>query len=446
MKRTLVLILLITWSIVYKLFLSDYILRFPEAAGTIAFGMILLLGYLVSDLFVPLKLPRITAYLLVGLLMGPFVFGIITEESLESLHFIDDLALNFIGLAAGAELYLKELKQRLKTILSLILIGGAVVFAGMVMTLHFLALPLLVQDSAEATWVAIILVSVIALARSPSSTIAVISETRARGPFTETIMGVTVSVDVLIILVFAMVMSVSTSVLTPGQSFDIGLLANIFASLLLSFGLGALLGGFIGLYFGRIASETIFFILALVFSVAKLSEFAVHTLYGAIGIELHLEPIIICMTAGFVARNFCRTSKAFLKAIEQGALPVYVLFFVLTGANLHATVLVKYWHVALLLFGLRVMFMFTGGYLSARVAGEPVRLSRLYGLSFVTQAGVSFGLVRMMKKTFPDWAPVLGTILMAAIIINEMVGPILIKFALDRSGEVGKRDATATPP
>ncbi|HPQ39824.1 MAG TPA: cation:proton antiporter [bacterium] len=440
MKRLIVLLLLIAWSVLFKVYLSDYILRFPEAAGTIAFGIILLGGYLLSDLFVPLKLPRITAYLAAGLLMGPFAFGIISRESLENLRFIDDLALNFIGLAAGAELHLPELKRRMKPILFLIAAGGFIVFGGMVIGLRAMALPVFIQDSGAATWTAIILVSVIALARSPSSTIAVISETRSRGPFTETIMGVTVSFDVAIILLFAMALSAAASVLSADHSFNLMLLANILVSLLLSFAIGILLGTAISLYFGKIASETIFFVLALVFSVSKLSEFATLAVHNIAGVTLHLEPMIMCMTAGFVARNFCRTSGKFIEAIEKGSLPVYVLFFVLTGAHLHASVLVSYWHVALILFTMRLVFMISGGYFSARLAGEPPYLCRLYGMAFITQAGVSFGLVRMMKTTFPEWAPVLGTVLTATIIINELIGPILIKIALDRSGEAGRRE------
>jgi len=445
MKRLGVLALLIVWGILFKVFLSDYILIFPDAADTMAFGMILLMGYLVSDLFVPLRLPRITAYLLVGLLMGPFVFDIITKESLKGLRFIDDLALNFIGLAAGAELHLDVLKKRIKPLLWIIGPGSLFVFTGVSLTLHVLALPLFQQETAAATWVAIILVSVIALARSPSAVIAIISETRARGSFTETVMGITVSMDVIIILFFALASSIGDSIVHAGQSFDVHFLLNIIVSLAVSFLFGTFLGGFISFYFARIASETIFFILALVFTVAKLTEFSSHILLGMFGIEPHLEPMIMCMTAGFVVRNFGRSTGRFLRAIEQGSLPVYVLFFVLTGANLNIPVLRQYWHVAVLLFVLRLVYMTGGGYIGARLAGEPPRLARLYGLTFITQAGVSFGLVRMMKTTFPEWGPVLGTVLVAAVITNEIAGPILVKTALEKSGETGRRNEPAAP-
>lgn len=441
MKRLIILILLISWSTFFQLFMRDYSQVFPEAAATISFGLILLMGYLASDLFVLVKLPRITAYLAVGLVMGPYVLHTIDFASLKQLSFIDQLALNFIGLAAGAELHLSELKKKIKPITSLIFVGGSVTFLGMLTTLRILNLSFLQQPTPRATLLVLVLCSILALARSPSSVIAIISETNAKGPFTETVMGVTVTLDVFIILLFAIVSSIGASILNPEISVDIIFLGSMVLGILVSFIIGAGVGFFISFYFQRIASETIFFVLALVFLIARFSGVVHELVHDLYHIDFHLEPMIICLVAGFVARNFTQSATPLLEAIEKGSLPVYVLFFALTGAKLDVSILKNFWHVAVIFSLVRFISMNLGAFAGATLAREPIRLSRLYGLTFITQAGVSFGLVKMMNAQFSSLGETLGTVLIAAIILNEVIGPILLKSALVMSGETGKKQA-----
>jgi Kef-type K+ transport system membrane component KefB len=409
---------------------------FPDALPTLSFGFLLLAAYLTGDVLSRFKLPKLTGYILAGILFGPHALELISVGTVRDLKLIDDLALTFIALAAGGELRLAELRQRRRSIVLTVLFLTVVVFAG-VAAFTLAARPLLPfldgKPTAHHLLVAALL-GTFAVARSPSSAIAIISECKARGPFTEMVLGATVVMDVLVVIVFAAVVSVGQAV-AQGGPMELRFLLVVLLELAGSVLGGIALGSIISLYIRYVEAELVVFILALAFLVTFFSGQFALLLDHFYSIPLHLEPMLICLTAGFWVQNFSRGGAPFMEKIDRSSLPIYVIFFSLTGAALNIGTLRQTWLVALLLVAARAVLVWLGAFLGASLSGDPSRFRRLSGLSFITQAGVSLGLAGIVMRRFPEWGVPLATIVVAVIALNQIIGPVAFKFALGAVGE-----------
>jgi Kef-type K+ transport system membrane component KefB len=412
---------------------------FADARSTMTFGFLLLSAYLIGDVLSRLKLPKITGYILAGLLFGPYLLDLVSAGVVRDLKLIDDLALTFIALAAGGELRLAELRERRASIILTVSFLTIVVFSGVgafVLAARPL-LPFLDGKPAGHLLAVALLVGTFAVARSPSSAIAIISECKARGPFTEMVLGVTVVMDVLVIIVFAAMVSVSQVLVTPGVEMDFRFMTVMALELAGSILGGITLGWVISLYMRYVRAELLVFILALAFMVTLFSRQFALLLEHVFSIALHLEPMLICVTAGFWVRNFSRDGGLFMESIERSSLPIYVIFFSLTGAALNVGALRETWLVALLLVGVRSLLIYLGAYLGGSLSGDPPRLHRMSGLGFITQAGVSLGLAGIVVRSFPEWGAALSTMIVAIVALNQIIGPITFKYALGQVGEAG---------
>jgi Kef-type K+ transport system membrane component KefB len=408
-----------------------------DARSTMTFGFLLLAAYLFGDVLSRFKVPKITGYILAGIFFGPHAFELVDAATVRELKLIDDLALTFIALAAGGELRLWQLRQRRRSITLTVLFLTTIVFIG-VAAFVLAARPLLPfldgRSMAEVMAVAALL-GIFAVARSPSSAIAIIHECRARGPFTEMVLGVTVVMDVLVIFLFAVVVSICQASVVPGVGMDFRFIETIVIALAVSVFAGILLGWVVSLYIGHVEAELLVFILAMAFLVTFFSRQFAFFLDRFYDISFHLEPMLICVTAGFWIQNFSRSGSRFMEQIDRSSLPIYVIFFSLTGAALNVDALKETWLVAVLVVAVRFVLISLGAYLGTSLSGDPPRFRRMSGLSFITQAGVSLGLAGIVMRRFPDWGAALATTIVAIIALNQLIGPIAFKFALNAVGE-----------
>jgi Kef-type K+ transport system membrane component KefB len=414
---------------------------FVDARSTMTFGFLLLAAYLVGDVLSWFKLPKITGYIVAGLLFGPYVLEFINAGTVRDLKLMDDLALTFIALAAGGELRLKELRQRRRSITLTVLFLSVIVFLG-VSTFTLIARPLLpfLEGKPTSHLLAVAaLLGTFAVARSPSSAIAIISECKSRGPFTEMVLGVTVVMDVLVIVVFAAVVSLSQAFVTPGAQMDFQFVTTVLVELAVSIAGGVILGWVISLYIRYVKAELLVFILAMAFMAAFFARHFALFLDHFYSVSLHLEPMLICLTAGFYVQNFSRDGNVFLEKIDRSSLPIYVIFFSLTGAALNIEAMQQTWLVAILVVAVRFLLIWLGAYLGGSLSGDPPRFRQMSGLSFITQAGVSMGLAGIVMSRFPEWGGALGTTIIAIIALNQIVGPVTFKFALRKVGEARAR-------
>ncbi len=407
---------------------------------SLAFGFLLMEAQLVGALFARVRLPRISGYLVAGAVCGPWVLGLVDAELALRMRFIDDLALTFIALTAGAELRLAALVRRKRSILSVgtCLLVAVPLVIGAVFVLARPWLPFARELGATETLVAGALVAVIALARSPTSAIAVINDCRAAGPFTDTVFGVTVAMDSLVILLFAVAVAFGEAAVGATGSVDLGFVATVAGQVAASVLLGALVGKAVAFYIRRLERDLSVLLVVLAFFLAEASRWLAHALDANLGVAFHLEPLLIAIAAGFTVQNFTGEGDRLNRALHAISLPIFVVFFAVAGVVLDLGALAAAWAAALAFAGARMGAASAAGHLGGRLAGEGVAFRRLAGFAFYTQAGVSLGLAQEVARRFPEWGGSAAAFLVACITLNELVGPVAFKFALDRMGESGK--------
>ena len=410
----------------------------PVGQASVALGFLLLAAYLLGELAAQVRLPRLSGYLIAGLLAGPDLLGLVSRESLQRLEAIDGLALTFIALSAGGELELTALRRGRRLLAwGLACLSSLVFAATALLVLAISPLFAFTRDMGTAQLLTVAaLLGAIATARSPASAIAIVKELRARGPFTEAVLGLTVAMDILSILLFALVMSLGSAALTGGR-LDLAYLGGLLLELGGSLAVGSLLGFALSAWLRRLRSHHLLTLFLVAIVVSETSHALTLWLDARFNASFHLEPMLICIAMGFVVRNFSRQGNVFLHAIERGGLTIFALFFAMAGAALDLGTLRSTWLIAVALVLIRFGAIQFSSRLAARLAGADSRTRRNLGLSFITQAGVSLGLARALALRFPDWGPAVATVAVACISLNQLIGPVLFKTALEATGEAG---------
>jgi len=404
----------------------------------LAFLVILVAANQIAKLFLKVKLPMITGMLITGILTGPFILQLVPLEATTKLTFVSEMSLAFIAFAAGAELYLKEMRGRLKSIAWMTFGQLVITFVIGVVGVYMLAeyVPFMSGLTEEGQLAVSILVGTIFVARSPSSAIAVINELRAKGPFTQTAMGVTVVKDVLVIILFAVNFSLAGALITNAQ-FDLFLFLIVFIELALSFGVGALLWKLLDFVLSLRTTTNIKIPLILVagYSIYIMSHSIQAYTLENMATGIHIEPLLVCIIASFMVTNYSKHRPEFLKILHDAGPYIYLTFFTFTGATMSLNILMDVWEIALALFGLRLLGMVLGAFAGGGMAGDPKKHNLIAWMPYVTQAGVGLGLVTEISNEFTDWGNEFATLLIAVIVLNQIVGPPLFKWSLSFVGE-----------
>jgi len=405
---------------------------------TAAFLFLLISANRLAGLFARIKLPLITGLIVMGVVIGPDVFGFIREDALEKLDFINEIALVFIAFAAGAELRISEFRERRRSIIHISVSQVAVIFG--LGSLIFLMLskfiPFTRSFPFEVRLVISLLTGVISVARSPASTIAVINEMRARGPFTQTSLGVTIIIDVFSIILFALVFSFVEALLND-EHFNLFIIVILLGELVVSLILGILLGRVLsGLIRVRTAMGIrTLLILTAGFFIYILSQLLRKYSRENLGLDFYIEPLLVNIIASFCLSNYTRYRREFNTMLEQAMPFVYTAFFTFIGASISWHILLKVWTLALLLFFLRILLIMAGSWVGSALSGDPPKYRRIMWMPFITQAGVSLGLITVIMGEGHVWSYEFGTILIGTIILNQLLGPPLFKWSLQLAGE-----------
>ncbi len=402
------------------------------------FGIITIAANVIARYFVRHKLPVITGLLVTGILAGPFVFNLIPAAALKPLSFINDIALAYIAFAASAELYLREMRSRLNSIKWMTASQLIVTFVLSSVVVYFLAglIPFM-QDKPPLLKGAIAsLFGVIFVARSPASAIAIINEMRAKGPFVQTAMGVTVLKDFFVILLFSFTLEISIAIF-EGSSLSFRFALVLLGELTASFLLGLLLGKLLTWLMRSPLALNIKALLVVLagYAVFLLDKGLSHYTHQAFGQHYSVEPLLVCIVASFMVTNYTPFRTEFLRILEKVSTPIYVAFFVLSGAAIELNLLTEVALITAILFAVRLLSLMVGGLVGGKLAGDPPLFNRLAWMPYVTQAGVGLGLATVVATTFPEWGPEFSTIVISVIVINQIVGPPLFKWAIQKVGE-----------
>jgi Kef-type K+ transport system membrane component KefB len=398
--------------------------------ATVLLGFILLVAYIAGAAAAGFRLPRLTGYVLVGIVVGPFALGIVTSEAVESLRTIDELALALIALTAGGELKLHDLRKSLRSIVGIALgVLGVVVVGiiGLVLALKPIA-PVLAGETWGFALAIALLLAIWCANSSPDATIAVINESGAGGELTETILGVTILKDVLVIILFAVALSVARP-LVGSAGFDPGLIGIVAWEVGGALGVGAFLGWGFSLYLQRQGEQTVLATLLFSYLVVVIAH------------AVHIELLLTAVAAGFLIENFSEAGDRLIDAIESNSLVVFAIFFALAGASLNLRTVVAFWPVALVVVLARAVLTWGGARLGARYTESSATVARLGWMGLISQAGVTLGLSLLVAAEFPGWGDQFVAVTTAVIIVHLLVGPVLLKVALVRAGEGGEAEA-----
>ena len=403
----------------------------------LSLSIALLAGLLLSRLAKIVKLPAVTAYLISGVLIGPFVLGAlgipgigITADQIESFGLISDLALGFIAFSMGNEFRISQLKKigKQATVIGVLqaLITTVVVDVTLI-ALHF-AMPNTLSIPA-----AIVLASV-ATATAPAATLMVVKQYKAKGPVTDVLLPVVALDDAVGLVVFAISFGIARSMGTAGVS-PIAIILEPLLEIVLSLLLGFVMGLLFTLcekYFHsrskRMAISVTFVMMAVAISSLK---------FKVGGIHISFSSLLACMMLGTVFCNICDVSEELMDRADRWTTPILILFFVISGAELDLSVFAQW---AVVVVGIvyiiaRSLGKYYGANISARMTKSDPNIVKYLGITLLPQAGVALGMAIKAIELGPDGA-IVRNITLFAVLIYEIVGPFLTKMALTKAGDI----------
>lgn len=406
-----------------------------ERLGTVsAIGFLLLAGTLLSELLEPFGLPHLSGYLLAGILGGPHLLHLIDHDTVELLSPVNTLALALIALAGGAELRVETLRSVMRSVGWALFLQAALGL--FVMTGVFLALARFIPFTRDLAILQLIGVSLLwgtlAIARSPSACLGILSQTRAKGPVATFSLAFIMASDVVVVLVVAVVMTLARPLVT-GDAFSATVFSVLGHEILGSIAMGTTLGLLLAAYLKLVGQHLLLVLLALGFGMTDFMRY------------VHIDPLLSFLTAGFVVQNLSDQGEKLLHAVEQMGSVVFVVFFGTAGAHLNIPLLRELWPIALALCSARALTALGAARLSSAIAKDPPTLRRWGFSGLVSQAGFALGIADTIARNFPEFGDGFRALAIAAIALNEMIGPVLFKLALDRAGETNPHGAQARP-
>ena len=401
-----------------------------EARATLALGFLLIAAQLGADLVSGWGLPRLTGYLLTGFVFGPAWLGFVRGDELHVLGFIADAAVALIAFSAGSELVLGELTAHRRRLARLSL--GAIGFPFLAVTVTILALshwfPLARHQPFGNVLAMAVVLGACAAAFSPAATIAIMDETGARGPFARTILNLTVIGDVALILLLTVSLELARPLAQVG-TVDPSVVLAALAAIGASVAGGLALGWVVSRYLQAVHRDTALFLVVLACVTAEAAR------------VLHLEAILMALTAGFYLENFSPVEGERLRAeLRRGGRPVYTVFFALAGASIRLDALVEMLPWVVLLVGLRVLALRAGFRWAGRSPVVEPAFARRGWMGVVSQAGIALGLAVVVRRSFPEWGVSLEALVVTMIGVHEVAGPVLFKRALAAAGELNTRE------
>ena len=415
---------------------GNFSLQIPPGLhyAALSMGLLVMGGFLAGELAASIALPRVTAYLLFGIVVGPSLASwlpkgfptLVPQAELNYLEFVQALAVSLIGLIAGSELkipFLRTAGSRICKMLAFESVGVALCVCVLLVVVAG-AVPLLAQRTPNERWFLIAVLTALISASSPAVVVAILRETQASGPFAQTSLAMVVLKDLVLVIVISALLAAWTSGQSQGTAWE----ATFGVSWHLA---GSLLVGLIfALVLGVIAKRTRF----RLDMVMVIAGFAI-ALSGKL---LNVAPLIVGITAGFALTNLSpNTSRRLFSSIDNILPTTYVIFFATTGAKISLDSLMIIWPLAVGACAVRFVGCWSGLRIGCRVAGASDLERKWLWTSMVSQAGVSIALASEIHRVFAqqEWAVQLQSFMLATIVINEVIGPPLMRLGVIRSGE-----------
>jgi trehalose 6-phosphate synthase len=397
------------------------------AATALVLGFALMGASVAGDVLRRFHLPRLTGYLVFGVVVGPSLGNLITESMAGQLQVVTGVATTLIALIAGLTLSVERLGTRLGAIARTTAVTVVVAVIG-VSTVAWIAwpwLPIAPDAGGAQRLVMLALLSVMVVSFSPTMTAAVVADSGARGRLSDTVLAIVVLADLVMLVLFSISMQMARVAFDAGANQSADLLARLAWEIGGAVAFGVLVGVLFALYLRYVGREVTLVLLG------------VCGILSQVGTTQQLQPLIAALAAGVTIENLSvAQGDALRAAVRRGAPPVLVVFFVAVGASLRLDALAVIGLSALALCAIRLGFIRLGLRAGARWSGltEPVAEHAWTGL--VSQAGITLGFASVVAAEFPGWGHQLQLLLVASIAINELFGPILFRRGLAQAGEL----------
>ncbi len=412
----------------YIIVLSESSLpSFRYVSPYLSLGFLIIVAYLFGTLAKCIRLPSLTGNIAAGIVFGPPLLGLIGHRDIASLELINSLALSFIAIAAGGELRLSSLKKNGVVITGITVSHTLLILSGItgIFYLLFISFPLVAVESRQALIALALLLGTLALANSPASTLAIINEMKVKNDFTDIVLCVTMIKDTVVLISFAVMMSVVQS-LYSAEPLSLHIVSEILISLVASGIAGIVFGAMMIWFFTYIAKEIAIFIV--------MASFLAHEFAHVVG----LEHMFMCLVAGFTVQNFSRKGHLLIEAIEQSHLPIYVVFFSIAGAGLNFSYMWSSALVVILFVVIRAAFIQLSTGFSARLLNAGKSVQKYAWTGFVANAGLALSMLIVIEHRFSSWGDMFKAIFLSAIAINQIIGPVLFKWGINKSVMTGK--------
>ena len=414
----------------------------------LSLSIALLSGLLLSRLAKRVQLPAVTAYLVAGVLIGPFLLGAlgdswnipglgISHSQLEGFGIIADVALGFIAFSMGNEFRLAQLKKigKQATVIGIF----QAVFTTIIVDAVLIGLHLLMPDKLPLS--AAIVLGAVATATAPAATLMVVRQYKAKGPLTDILLPVVALDDAVGLVVFAISFGIAKSLSVANVSalsIILEPLLEVVFSLILGFVMG-LLFTFCEKFFHsrskRMAVSVTFVLMTVAISSLQFEMFHLHVAFS---------PLLACMMLGTVFCNECDVSEELMERADRWTAPILILFFVISGAELDLSVF-KHW--AVIVIGLtyiasRSVGKYYGAGISARMTKCDPNIVKYLGITLLPQAGVALGMALKATELGAD-GDIVRNITLFAVLIYEIFGPFLTKIALTKAGDIKAEGKTS---
>ena len=408
----------------------------------------LLSGLLLSRLAKLVHLPAVTAYLVAGILVGPFCLGLFGVDGIgfTSLHQVEgfgvlcDLALGFIAFAIGNEFRLSQLKKigKQATVIGIV---QAVVTTALV-DVVLIGLSFILPDGVLPLPVAIVL-GAVAAATAPAATLMVVKQYKAKGPLTDILLPIVALDDAVGLVLFAISFGVAKS-LGAGKVDVLSVVLEPVLEVVLSLVLGAILGYLFHLterFFHsrskRMAVSVTFVMLAV--AISSLDNLHIGSVHVA------FSPLLTCMMLGTVFCNVCDFSEELMDRVDRWTAPIFILFFVLSGAELDFNVFTNGWVILIgvVYILVRSAGKYIGAFGSAKLTKCEPNIVKYLGITLLPQAGVALGMASKVSSSGIPGAEIVVNITLFAVLVYEIVGPFLTKISLLKAGEIKPEGKTS---
>ena len=383
---------------------------------TLAIALLLLFGYFGGQLARRLNIPGIPAYIIAGILIGPYLLKVVTPDLADALGVLKVLGISLIALMVGIEIKIDNLKLLWKKVMVISASQIIIVFVIVFLCFYYLV-KLALPES--------LLLGAIATTTAPCI-IVVLKELKANGNLTSTLIEIIAFTDTLAIILFGAVCALVFN-FTNGETVS---LTSIAAPLIFNVGLSFLIGGITGFILTYLLRNTrsTGHILALVLSFMLINSYLAY--------RFGFSPLLTNMISGFLLTNIHPSPGKIFNTLDEIEMPVFIVFFALAGATLSIEALVANWNLVLIYIAARTVGLIIGTVTGSHLSSAEPGIKRYLWSATLTKGALGMGLAMLVQQQFPEFAAVIIAVELSAVAILEAVGPMLAKYSLTAAGEL----------